>query len=460
MKRALLHRAAIALGLTFATPVVAADTAGDARKSAEAERQDVARAIDDKAAEQAAVAERAAALKAEVGRLRQALRTAAANAQAQADALAAARAAEADAAAAADFAADAIEAKQRELAGLLGAMARLSRRPPEALAALKDGPAEAARASLAFQALLPEVERRIAAARQSLAEAAGLQKEHVDRRQALAAAVDAHERERQALALAVEEKRQLFRAANAEGAALGAERARLAKEAESLDGFIAELTVREAARAREEARAAAKAEAQAREQARLAAEAKAAKAVAEKAKADADAAKATQAKRPPSPQPPARQGKPIELAGLEKARGDAVSPVAGRLAARFGEGKGSLSQGWVYDARPTAVVFAPFDGRVAYAGPFRGYGKVALIDHGQGYHTLLTGLGRIDVAVGDWVLQGEPLGLMPPADTKEKVAAGRKSDAGTSEPQGPKLYVELRRNGDPVDPAPWFARPT
>ena len=103
----------------------------------------------------------------------------------------------------------------------------------------------------------------------------------------------------------------------------------------------------------------------------------------------------------------------------------------------------------MFEASAGAEVFAPFDGRIVYAGPFRGYGAVALIDHGDGYHSLLTGLDDLRIAVGDWVLQGEPVGALPPD-----------SGGGASEPRGPKLYVELRKDGEPVDPAPWFVRPT
>ena len=77
-----------------------------------------------------------------------------------------------------------------------------------------------------------------------------------------------------------------------------------------------------------------------------------------------------------------------------------------------------------------------------------------LLDHGAGYHTLLTGLGRMDVAVGDWVLQGEPVGALPDGPAGGEIAAGG------SGPGGAKLYVELRKDGEPVDPARWFAQPT
>ena len=81
---------------------------------------------------------------------------------------------------------------------------------------------------------------------------------------------------------------------------------------------------------------------------------------------------------------------------------------------------------------------APFDGTVAFAGPFRGYGQLLIIEHSEGYHTLLAGMGRIDTVVGSRVLAGEPVGVM--------------DNEGA-----PSLYVELRRDGQPINPLPWLA---
>ena len=75
-----------------------------------------------------------------------------------------------------------------------------------------------------------------------------------------------------------------------------------------------------------------------------------------------------------------------------------------------------------------------------FAGPFRGYGQLLIIEHGGGYHVLLAGLSRVDGTVGDEVLEGEPVGVM-----------------GSPPGLKPKLYFELRRNGRPVNPLPWLA---
>ncbi len=118
-------------------------------------------------------------------------------------------------------------------------------------------------------------------------------------------------------------------------------------------------------------------------------------------------------------------------------------PVAGTIARRFGtaDATGAI-QGLSLAAPGGAEAVAPFDGRVIYAGPFRNLGLVLIIRHGGLYHTLLAGLGRVDIKADQWVLAGEPVGAMP--DAVDKASGGA-------------LYFELRRDGRPVDPQPWLA---
>src|SRR6185312_14627478 len=86
-----------------------------------------------------------------------------------------------------------------------------------------------------------------------------------------------------------------------------------------------------------------------------------------------------------------------------------------------------------------------FDGHamvIPLAGPFRRYGLILIISHGGGYHSMLAGLGRVDVKIGEWVVAGEPIAMLPaPAKADESVT----------------LYFELRRDGHPVDPQPSLA---
>ena len=122
-----------------------------------------------------------------------------------------------------------------------------------------------------------------------------------------------------------------------------------------------------------------------------------------------------------------------------KAKGQMPMPARGKIIAHYGEQKvkGVVSKGIMIQTRNQAQVIAPFDGSVVFAGPFRGYGNMIIIEHGNGYLSLLAGLGSIDTEVGQMLLAGEPVGQMP-----------NDNDA--------KLYVEMRRNNKPINPLSWM----
>jgi septal ring factor EnvC (AmiA/AmiB activator) len=126
-------------------------------------------------------------------------------------------------------------------------------------------------------------------------------------------------------------------------------------------------------------------------------------------------------------------------------------PVSGRVERRFGDndGSGGTLQGDMLATHSAAIVTAPVDGSVLYAGPFRSYGQLLILNAGEGYHVVLAGMGRISVSPGQAVLAGEPVGLMGESRVASAVAL-----AGTG--TGPELYVEFRKEGKPVDPAPWW----
>ena len=104
------------------------------------------------------------------------------------------------------------------------------------------------------------------------------------------------------------------------------------------------------------------------------------------------------------------------------------------------QGFGRGAQGQTYSARANGQVIAPYSGKVEFAGPFRTYGQVVIINLDDGYYLLVTGLGEIFVETNETVRRGEPIGRMPQT-------SGRAP-----------LYVELRRNGRPIDPEPWMGR--
>jgi septal ring factor EnvC (AmiA/AmiB activator) len=135
--------------------------------------------------------------------------------------------------------------------------------------------------------------------------------------------------------------------------------------------------------------------------------------------------------------------RPLNLKPFALSRGALRYPAVGRISGRYGEiiQPGITRKGITIKTRASAQVVAPHNGKVVFAGNFRGYGQLLIIDHGDGYHTLLAGMSRIDGIMGQYVLSGEPIGVM-----------------GTRKREGPSLYVELRRNSQPINPTPWLAQ--
>jgi septal ring factor EnvC (AmiA/AmiB activator) len=134
---------------------------------------------------------------------------------------------------------------------------------------------------------------------------------------------------------------------------------------------------------------------------------------------------------------------------FEAARGTLRLPAQGRRVKRFGDAdaSGGTVKGISLQTRPEARITAPADGWVVYAGEFRSYGQLLIINAGGGYHVLLAGMSRIDVSLGQFVLAGEPIAVMGNSATP-----GQGDDSSR-----PVLYVEFRKDGRPIDPDPWWA---
>jgi septal ring factor EnvC (AmiA/AmiB activator) len=127
------------------------------------------------------------------------------------------------------------------------------------------------------------------------------------------------------------------------------------------------------------------------------------------------------------------------------ARGQLTAPVAGSVVRPYGsDTDAGPASGVVYQAPPNARVVSPCGGRVVFAGPFRSFGLLTIVDCGTGYHFVMSGLDRLDAQVGQNVQPGEPMGAMPGWDPQ---------NPGTAPPT---LYLELRKDGVPVDPAPFL----
>src|SRR5579862_5121 len=132
-------------------------------------------------------------------------------------------------------------------------------------------------------------------------------------------------------------------------------------------------------------------------------------------------------------------------------RGHLRLPVNGSRIREFGasDGAGGTQKGLSIATRSGAEITAPCDGWVVYAGPFRSYGQLLILNAGGGYHVLLAGMERISVDLGQFVLTGEPVAVMG--------GGSQVSAAVTAGAKQPVLYVEFRKDGTPIDPSPWWA---
>ncbi len=128
----------------------------------------------------------------------------------------------------------------------------------------------------------------------------------------------------------------------------------------------------------------------------------------------------------------------VPSGSFKKAKGSLSYPVRGQIVETFGAtaASGAHAKGLTLMAAPGAHVIAPFDGTVLFSGPFKAYGQLLIIDNGDDYLTLLAGMEQINASVGQEVLAGEPVGIMKSTPSK--------------------LYIEIRQDGQAIDPQPWF----
>lgn len=311
-----------------------------------------------------------------------------------------------------------LNARAEAMQPLLPLIERLSLHPAETLLAVPAAPEDTLRGVLVLQGLARQVEteaealRRDQAALEAASRAVAAEAPRLAAAQAVQAA-EAADVDRQIAAA-----QGMKRKAETDAETASKRAADEAARAETLRAMLSTLEVQrraEEARAREEAAQA--------ERHKHAAEAQAAR---ERAAALAH---------------PTDVG---SIASNAQPKGQLIAPVAGTVVRGWGEQtEAGPASGIFYTAPPSARVLAPCGGRVAFADHFRSYGLLLILDCGGGYHAVLAGFDRVDVKAGQPVQAGEPVGVMA---GWEPGGTGRR----------PTLYVELRRDGQPVNPAPWL----
>jgi septal ring factor EnvC (AmiA/AmiB activator) len=291
------------------------------------------------------------------------------------------------------------------IAEVLAALQRIGRRPPPALLMRPEQALQSVRTAMMLGAVLPEMRIEAETLANDLAELVAVRKEIAFERERAASDLATLSEDKQRMALLVDERQK--RQTDAERA-LTAERDRaaaLAHQAETLKDLIGAL--------------------------------------------EQEIAKAAARGDPTRPAPDSgRLGPAIAFAS---AKGALPFPVAGIRVREFGgsDGLGGLEKGDSLVTRAGAQVTAPCDGWVVYAGPFRSYGQLLILNAGGGYHVLVAGMERISVNLGQFVLAGEPVASMGGGPQAAAVAIGASQ---------PVLYVEFRKDGTPIDPGPWWAK--
>ncbi|RWB04776.1 MAG: hypothetical protein EOQ39_02840 [Mesorhizobium sp.] len=318
-------------------------------------------------------------------------------------------------------------ARRDVLAEVLGALQRMGLNPPPAILVKPEDALSSVRSAILLGAVVPELRQQTDSLLADLKEQTRITASIEAERARLTAAVGDQTAEKKRLGMLLEAKQKLEADTQTQMAAEKQRSEALAAKAGSLKELIASL-----------------------------------EAQADKSRKAADAAKAAEPKTPDGDNTSA----PAELASLpvpesnqlaaavpfSALQGQIALPVTGRIKRRFGadDGNGAVMLGDMVATQSGAIVTAPADGNVLYAGPFRSYGQLLILNAGDGYHVVLAGMSRISVATGQSVLAGEPIGAMGEA----RVASTSVSKNGNATPE---LYVEFRKDGKPVDPAPWWA---
>jgi septal ring factor EnvC (AmiA/AmiB activator) len=313
-----------------------------------------------------------------------------------------------------------LDSRRSEIVEVLAALQRAGRRTPPALLVRPEDALQSLRTAMLLGSVVPELRGRAEKLAADLGELVALRKNIATERDALALDRDKLKDDQIRLAALVDERQRKQSTIEKDMETEGARAITLSRQVDSLQGLIAKME--------QDVKSAAKAAATASLQGAPAAP---------NGKPNVGALK-----------DPARLTPAIAFAS---AKGLFAFPVNGTRIRDFGgsDGTGGVQKGISLAARAGAQVTTPCDGWVVYAGPFRSYGQLLILNAGGGYHVLIAGMERISVNIGQFVLTGEPVATMGSTSQVASILA-------TSASQ-PVLYVEFRKDGTPIDPGPWWA---
>ena len=303
--------------------------------------------------------------------------------------------------------------KQDVLSELLAGLQRLEQNPPPALVVEPNDVLAALRGAMMFGTIVPALREEADGLSRDLARLQQLRAGITTRKTAIRAEIASLEASLKDLTGLIERKKELVASRNTE---LASERKRaleLAGQAKSLKQLMEALaSERKRAEAERSKRAAAEERARRKREAAL-------------------------------------QQPRLAFAGI---RGKLAFPAQGQIVKRFGQedGLGGRMLGTAIATRNGAQVTAPADGQVEFAGPFRSYGEVLILNPGDGYHILLAGMGTITAATGEFLRAGEPVGQMGNGPSSVTLLGEGVQDGR------PVLYIEFRNNTEAIDSGPWW----
>jgi septal ring factor EnvC (AmiA/AmiB activator) len=313
-----------------------------------------------------------------------------------------------------------LDSRRSEIVEVLAALQRAGRRTPPALLVRPEDALASLRTAMLLGSVVPELRTRAEKLAGDLGELVTLRKTIAGERDRLAVDRDKLGEDQTRLAALVDERQRHQNAVEKDMETEGSRAIALSRQVDTLQGLIAKME--------QDLKSAAKAAATASLQGTPAAP---------NGKPNLGALK-----------DPARLSPAIAFAF---AKGLFALPVNGTKIREFGssDGAGGVEKGISLATRAGAQVTTPCDGWVVYAGPFRSYGQLLILNAGGGYHVLIAGMERISVNIGQFVLTGEPVAIM---GTTSQVASVLATTASR-----PVLYVEFRKDGTPIDPGPWWA---
>lgn len=321
-----------------------------------------------------------------------------------------------------------LRARRGVLAEVLAALQRMGRNPPPALLVTPEDALGSVRSAILLGAVVPGIRHETENLAADLQALAGLRNDITKQKQSLSDDMTSRLEEERRMNMLIAEKQRLKQRSATELAAEQRKAEQLAAQATNLEGLIGSLE-NEISSAREAAAAA-----RAQEDAR-------------RAMSDEQRSRAKELAASVAPDKN-RIAPAYAFSDLQK---KLAFPVAGKIVRRFGDadGTGHALQGMMLETNAEAVVTAPSDGWIVFAGTFRSYGQMIILNPGDGYHVVMSGLDGVSVQQGQFVVAGEPLGTMG----NKRVASAA---ALALETERPTLYIEFRKDGKPVDSRPWW----